>query len=198
MKKMSKTYTAQEFEGEFYSAMANWAVHKKVDPDPRGEWECSISHISCRASNSKACIPRFINGNEYRWKSAKKRTVPIGGVELVAPEVDAPKVGTAIFVELGRGIVQEWDWTLDSAGREALANLKVFLTREDCQAMADAQREQRLGEVKCKRLDAMEAINAELLEALQALLNDVGKDSSMLGAVKARAAIAKATQGELK
>ena len=41
------------------------------------------------------------------------------------------------------------------------------------------------------------AIKAELLEALQALLNDVGKDSSMLGAVKARAAINKAT-GELK
>ena len=31
-----------------------------------------------------------------------------------------------------------------------------------------------------------------LLEALQALLNDVGKDSSMLGAVKAREAINKA------
>jgi alkylhydroperoxidase family enzyme len=32
----------------------------------------------------------------------------------------------------------------------------------------------------------------EMLEALQDLLNDVGKASSMLGAVKARAAIAKA------
>jgi hypothetical protein len=33
----------------------------------------------------------------------------------------------------------------------------------------------------------------ELLEALQDLLNDVGRASSMLGAIKARAAIAKAT-----
>lgn len=38
----------------------------------------------------------------------------------------------------------------------------------------------------------------ELLEALQDLLNDVGRASSMLGAVKARAAIAKATQEQPK
>lgn len=36
----------------------------------------------------------------------------------------------------------------------------------------------------------------ELLEALDLLLNDVGRANSMLGAVKARAAIAKATGGQ--
>ena len=42
-------------------------------------------------------------------------------------------------------------------------------------------------------LRRLHAVNEELLEALNALLNDVGRANSMLGAVKARAAIAKAT-----
>ena len=41
-----------------------------------------------------------------------------------------------------------------------------------------------------------QVINAELVEALNALLNDVGRANSMLGAVKARAALAKVEAGK--
>lgn len=45
-----------------------------------------------------------------------------------------------------------------------------------------------------KELRRLHEVNQELVVALEALLTDVGRTNSMLGAVKARAALAKATK----
>ena len=143
---MSKTYTSQEFEIEFYAAMVNWASVGKVGPDPRGEWE--FYYEGCW-TNHGTNFPNFCCHRAYRWKQPKKRTVPIGGVELVAPEIEEPASGTVYYAEDWTGTIFPKSWVGHYLVEDsALANGKVFLTREDCQAMADAQREQRLGEVK--------------------------------------------------
>ena len=142
-----KTYTADEFGIEFYTKMAEWVQGGKVGPDPRGEWEYQ-GHINAKwMSFVGNCVPSptFDDPREkYRWRPAKKRTVVIDGVELVAPEVDALEYGNAYFAEGFGGLVDELFWC-DDTDPMALANGKVFLTREDCQAMADAQRKQRMG-----------------------------------------------------
>ena len=144
-----KTFNAKEFEIEFYKAMHEWASGGKVGPDPRGEWE----HQGCiddnwRSFGNVVPSPSFDDRREkYRWKPAKKRTVVIDGVELVAPEVDASKQASMYFVEGLDGRVYPYLWGHLHGEDEALVNGKLFLTSEDCQAMADAQRKQRMGGV---------------------------------------------------
>jgi len=143
-----KTYTADEFEIAFYKAMHEWASGGKVGKLPRGNWEYRYSKSEdWRQSSELPHTPSFDDLAQYRWKPAKKRTVVIDGVELVAPEVDAPEVRSPIFIELAQGDVSQWLWEGRKADVKALASGKVFLTKEDAQAMADAQRKQRLGGV---------------------------------------------------
>jgi hypothetical protein len=126
-------------------------VGGKVDPDPREGWElCDVSDTNWLRSLG---VPLFEPDTQYRWKPAEKRMTRLHfadgtSIELVAPEVDAPAVGSSIFVELAQGCIQEWHWDGHQAEIESLKNAKVFLTSEDCQAMADAQRKQRLGTPK--------------------------------------------------
>jgi hypothetical protein len=137
-----KTYTAQKFEVAFYEAMVKWVSEGKAGPDPRGEWEVdSTNGLNWIPSCG---IPAFLS-NQYRWKPTKKRTVVIDSVELVAPEVDAPEQGRVFFISDSYGTAIETHWTSTAADNIWLANGKVFLTREDAQAMADAQRKQRMG-----------------------------------------------------
>ena len=144
---MSKTFTVQQFEIEFYLAMSDWAREGKVGPDPRGEWEYQqISNATWHETFAPA-TPEW-DLHAYRWKQPKKRTVIIDGVELVAPEVKAPDSGTKYYREGGDGMVYEGMWGTSDWDRHSIANGKLFLTREDCQVMADAQRKQRLGEMK--------------------------------------------------
>jgi hypothetical protein len=134
--------TASEFEIVFYEAMAKWAAGGKVDPDPRGEWECKQGDkwvIYCGTG--------FPDNLLCRWKPAKKRTVFIDGIELVAPEVDAPAKNCEFFYEDESGLVAATLFCGCPNDVITLINAKVFLTREDCQAMADAQRKQRMGGV---------------------------------------------------
>lgn len=139
--------TSSEFEIAFYEAMVKWAAGGKVGPDPRGEWEFA-PFDSLAWVQGRNIIPYFEPHTLYRWKPAKKHTVIIDGVELVAPEVDAPEKGKMVFIETANGCVYTWKWAGEDYDGELLANGSVFLTREDCQAMADAQHNQRLGETK--------------------------------------------------
>ncbi len=146
---MTKTLTAQEFEIAFYEAMSRWVSGGKVGPDPRGEWESRTGlfdpWVGTRAT-APLFPPHYFADCEYRWKQPKKRTVVIDGVELVAPEMVAPADDTEYYTECPNGTVEEWVWGSDNFDDvEALKNAKVFLTSEDCQAMADAQRKQRMG-----------------------------------------------------
>ena len=136
---------AKEFEVVFYAQMSEWVSGGKVGPDPRGEWECRDpkEHIW---DGEGVTTPYFATGLEYRWKQPKKRTVTIDGVELVAPEVDAPANGADYYVESWDGEVMQPVWSVDLTDRRMLANGKVFLTHKDCQAMAAFQRKQRLGQ----------------------------------------------------
>jgi hypothetical protein len=141
---MTKTYTAKEFEISFYEAMSKWLSGGKVGPDPRGEIEFR-PNSGWNWSEAHADQLEGTEGGEYRWKQPKKRTVVIDGVELVAPEVDAPAIGTPYYTECSSGSSDCWIWDDDTFDREALKNAKVFLSSEYCQAMADAQHKQRMG-----------------------------------------------------
>jgi hypothetical protein len=88
-------------------------------------------------------MPMCHEGNKYRWKPAPKRMVTIGyasgggawqSKELVAPEVEAPAIGTPVYV-LNKTPEVEWEdrpWLVSwlNAGL-------VFLTGEDAAAMAE-------------------------------------------------------------
>ena len=137
--------TAQEFKIAFTKAMLTWYEGAEVGTDPRGEWEYSFCGYMWRTTPGDAAIPTFNSEATYRWKQPNKRTVPIEGVELVAPEVEAPADGTAFYTENGNCIACVYLWKANDWSIEALKNGKVFLTREDCQAMADANRKQRMG-----------------------------------------------------
>jgi hypothetical protein len=132
-----KTYTAEEFEVEFYRAMHEWAKGGKVGVDPRENWQ---KHVYGRwLSDDEA--PCFSFG-EYRWKPAPKRTVIIDGVELVAPETDAPK-GKYFFILVA--LVESKNWGGYEYEKRWLKEGLIFLTAEDAKAMYEAQRKQRLG-----------------------------------------------------
>jgi hypothetical protein len=136
--------TSSEFEIVFYEAMAKWASGGKVSPDPRGEIEFR-PNTTWNWSEAHADQLEGTEGGEYRWKPAAKRTVTIDGVELVAPEVEAPAVGTTVYCP-GHWGVSTFTWERETAMTVDYLNYGlVFLTREDAQAMADAQRKQRLG-----------------------------------------------------
>jgi len=138
---------ASKFEIAFYEAMSKWVSGGKAGPDPRGEWEYQQAATGLWFGVGKnPCMPAW-DLPAYRWKPAKKRTVTIGGVELVAPETDAPALGSTYFTEITDGDVStNFNWECDSMDVGALKNGKVFLSREDCQAMSDAQRKQRIGQ----------------------------------------------------
>ena len=143
------TYGSQAFKIAFTDAMLNWYKGGKVDPDPRGQWECIDPPRGGWIAGHRG-PPSFSLTTTYRWKPAKKRIVIIGGVELVAPETVAPETvapvdGTTFIYEMGNGSVEDCPWTGSAFDKRSLANGKVFLTSEDCQAMSDAQRKQRLG-----------------------------------------------------
>jgi hypothetical protein len=137
-----KTYTAQEFEVPFHRAMHEWVAGGKVGVDPRENWEFLINEDRWR-SPLKA-TPSFTTGVTYRWKPSKKRTVIIGGQELVAPETVKPPAMAEYFI-LSRDYVSGmyWDDTPEEEGW--LKSGIVFLEKKDAQAMIDVQRKQRLG-----------------------------------------------------
>ena len=136
--------TEQQFKIVFTKAMLEWYENGEVGPDPRYEWEYCGASGEWR-QNYRTEKPYFTKSMSYRWKQPNKRTITIDGVELVAPEVDKPEVSKNYFVESSNGAIQDVLWRNASFDLEALKNGKVFLTREDCQAMADAQRKQRRG-----------------------------------------------------
>ena len=136
------TDNIQQLEVDFYKAMHDWAADGKVSPDPRSllEYRPNSSTVW-----SKLDSFHIEAAGDYRWRPAKKRTVIIDGVELVAPEVVVPVQGNRFFYAISNSGVVEDTWVGDLFDSKVLANGKVFLTREDCQAMSDAQRKQRLG-----------------------------------------------------
>ena len=136
------TFTAKKFEFEFYRAMFEWVAGGKTAPDPRGEWEFSTDSDCWIVFPNQ--VPAFAPHAEYRWKPAKKRTVSIDGLELVAPEIYAPKYSTDYYIELFDGIVDRMEWGSHPKHTEALLNGKVFLTRQDAQAMSDVLRKLRM------------------------------------------------------
>lgn len=139
------TYTGKEFEPVFFDRMHQWFVGGCKGPDPRGEWEGR----HCPGCEwGRHGIDKFRGDEwEYRWKPAKPRTVIIDGVELIAPEREAPMTGTAFFIVVSDGAIIEQTWGSNIVQNGRLAFGNVFLTREAAQAMADVQRKQRLGEV---------------------------------------------------
>jgi hypothetical protein len=136
-----KTYTAEEFEIEFYRAMNEWLQGGKVGIDPRENWEFLNNEDEWR--NTRVS-PAFNPCVTYRWKPAPKRTVIIDGVELVAPETVAPKVGTRYFIRDCYPI-SEMRWNGNPTEALWLQDGFIFLTPEDAKAMYEAQRKQRLG-----------------------------------------------------
>ena len=141
---------AQGFEVASYEAMHKWVTGGKVGPDPRGEWEWKYSmwHDSAWVASKQLDAPLFGAEKCYRWKPAKKRTVTLDGVELVAPEVDVPAEKVQYFYEHSGGNIRVERWEGLDFDKTILSNGKLFLTHEDCQAMSDVQRKQRLGETK--------------------------------------------------
>jgi hypothetical protein len=135
-----KEYTGPEFEIEFARAWFAYVEGGKVGVDPRNhQWEFSDCQIEGWHTGDKT--PAF-EAMRYRWNPIPKRTVNIGYMsggtwfrkELVAPEVEAPPMGTPIYL-LDKTPEVEWEdrpWLVSwlKAGL-------VFLTREDAQAMAD-------------------------------------------------------------
>lgn len=140
-----KEYTGPEFEIEFARAWLKYVEAGKVGVDPESNWERRDSidrHVCWQSLN---CMPtRYTPEMIYRWKPIAKRTVWISYYdskvanyvrkELVAPEVEAPAIGTPIYL-LDKKPEVEWEdrpWLVSwlKAGL-------VFLTREDAQAMSD-------------------------------------------------------------
>ena len=135
-----KEYTGPEFEIEFARAWLKYVKAGKVGIDPRRNWQ-----VECgRAWANFDRIPECADDRPHRWKPAPKRAITIGyeshdgaewiSKELVAPEVEAPPMGTPIYL-LDKKPEVEWEdrpWLVSwlNAGL-------VFLAREDAQAMAD-------------------------------------------------------------
>jgi hypothetical protein len=84
----------------------------------------------------------FVKDTTYRWRP--KRTVMIGGKELVAPEREAPKNGSIYWSsEDAASFKNIWG---GSNGEFLLLGVgKIFLTGEDAEAMRVAQMQERLG-----------------------------------------------------
>jgi hypothetical protein len=136
-------FKANEFKVEFTQKLFDWYKGGELGEDPRGQWESSLYYNNGWISRD-ACEPNF-SCPYYRWKPAPKRTVVIDGVELVAPEITGPAERTPWFYEGLQGDILRILWVDCRSDRAALANGKVFLTPEDCQAMADMQKKQRIG-----------------------------------------------------
>ena len=140
---MSKTFTVQQFEIEFYRAMAEWVGGGKVGPDPRGEIEFR-PNSGWNWREAHADQLEGTEGGEYRWKQPKKRTVIINGLELVVPEVEVPETGSTVWLCCSPSIPLS-GFQYNECTNKWLKSGEIFLTREDAEAMADAQRKQRRG-----------------------------------------------------
>ena len=141
---MTKEYTGPEFRLEFKRADYEWEKGGRVGPDPRTQWEHKTGGVPRWADHPTPQHPGFAEGVLYRWKLAPKRMVTISyktdkmalpvARTVVAPEVEAPPMGTPVYL-LYKTPEVEWEdrpWMVSwlKAGN-------VFLTREDAQAMSD-------------------------------------------------------------
>ena len=137
--------TEQQFKIAFTKAMLEWYENGEVGPDPRYEWEYCGASGEWR-QNYRTEKPYFTKSMSYRWKQPNKRTITIDGVELVAPELAAFEVGTYVYV-MTLASAESHIWGSPCCNYDWLAMGLIFLTREDAQAMSDAQRKQRMGGV---------------------------------------------------
>lgn len=134
---MTQEYVGEEFRAPFCAALAKGLVEWQwLD---RGEW---ISHNTMH-------LPIFEEGYTYRFKPAPNRMVTMYDKhgkphQLVAPELEALEIDDHYFKLTLQGYEREM-WGDSDGDFKALSNRTVFLTREDAQAMADFQREQREG-----------------------------------------------------
>ncbi len=139
-----KEYTGPEFEIEFARAWYEYVKGGKVGVDPRTLIEqrpnAGWGWVECDLDS----LMRGISG-QYRWKPAPKRMVTIGysvdgmptkSKTLVAPEVEAPAMGTVYYCQT-TDLHPRCVW--DGAEYDTIRLDKglVFLTREDAQAMSD-------------------------------------------------------------
>ena len=136
-----KEYTGPEFEIEFARAWLAYLEAGKVGVDPRRNWECSQSDQLWLGDQG---FPVCVSTREYRWKPIPKRMIEIGYCnsaghinwrKLVAPEVEAPAMGTVFYRHKDPHHVQRW-----CGGKQDYLDLKtgeIFLAREDAQAMSD-------------------------------------------------------------
>jgi hypothetical protein len=138
----NETYTGQQFEPVFFEAMDKWFKGGRLGPDPRGEWEFLMADHNLTWT-AGAATPSFTS-QTYRWRPAPKRTVMIGGKELVAPEREAPAVGDPYFI-IRSLEVSPLTWDAGQVDTRYLASGIVFLTRKDAEAMRVAQMQERLG-----------------------------------------------------
>jgi hypothetical protein len=138
----NETYTGQQFEAVFFEAVHKWIQGGKIGPDPRNLWQ--LKDYGDTSWINSFCTPQFGSATIYRWRPAKKRTVMIGGKELVAPEREAPAIGAPYFI-IRSLEVSPFTWYASQVDTRYLASGIVFLTREDAEAMRVAQMKERLG-----------------------------------------------------
>lgn len=144
---MTQKYTGQQFEVEFARAWYEYVKAGKVGVDPHCNWEFR-SDERLPFNSATPSVPPFSVCHQFRWKPAPKRMVTIGYYHhlkdgdvcswnrktLIAPEVEAPAVGTPVYL-LDKKPEVEWEdrpWLVSwlNAGL-------VFLTREDAAAMSE-------------------------------------------------------------
>lgn len=140
-----KEYTGPEYEIEFARAWLKYVEGGKVGVDPRTQWEHKSGGVPRWSDHPIAQHPGFAEGVLYRWKLAPKRMVTISyktdkmalpvARELVAPEVEAPKDGTMVY--LVSPSCGPYEFRISDWGDERLKEGRVFLNAEDRDAMAD-------------------------------------------------------------
>ena len=81
----------------------------------------------------------------YRIKPKKIRTIPFCGSEYVAPELEAPELGTIYYFVNGTGAMSSTVWTNEGRDLGRLAFGNVFKTRRDAELLSNVQRDHRLG-----------------------------------------------------
>ena len=143
---MNKEYTGAEFEVEFARAWYEYVKGGKVGVDPHCNWEFR-SDQRLPFESVTPSVPPFSVVYQFRWKPIPKRTVKIGYYDkaiedfryktLVAPEVEAPPLGTAVYTACSDGDCSDWVWNPNGWVGAALKHGLVFLTREDAQAMTE-------------------------------------------------------------
>lgn len=101
-----------------------------TEPWVRWEFSDGGSWIDCWNS------PIWLENNQYRRKA---RTITVDGVELPAPETEAPAYGTKIyFINPFNRSVVESRWSGDATDTLAyLKNGQIFIHRDHAQQWAD-------------------------------------------------------------